>query len=60
MKIKALLFDVFGTTVDWRNSIIKAIQKELKNNKIVIRYLTMIEMTNYLSSMIFFGFDIMM
>ncbi len=30
MKIKALLFDVFGTTVDWRSTIIKALQKELK------------------------------
>jgi len=34
LKIKALLFDVFGTTVDWRSSIIKAIQKELKNKNI--------------------------
>ena len=34
VKIKALLFDVFGTTVDWRSSIIKAIQRELKNKNI--------------------------
>ena len=35
MKIKALLFDVFGTTVDWRSWIIKSIEKELNNNEIV-------------------------
>lgn len=36
LKVKALLFDVFGTVVDWRSGIIKATEIIAKKNKIDI------------------------
>tara|TARA_B100001093_G_scaffold122446_1_gene115146 strand:- start:3611 stop:4336 length:726 start_codon:yes stop_codon:yes gene_type:complete len=36
LKVKALLFDVFGTVVDWRSGIANEVKKIAKKNKIVI------------------------
>ena len=36
LKIKALLFDVFGTVVDWRSGIANEVKKIANKNKIVI------------------------
>ena len=36
LKVKALLFDVFGTVVDWRSGIANEVKKIANKNKIVI------------------------
>lgn len=36
LKVKALLFDVFGTVVDWRSGIANEVRKIANKNKIVI------------------------
>ena len=36
LEVKALLFDVFGTVVDWRSGIANEVKKIANKNKIVI------------------------
>ena len=36
LKVKALLFDVFGTVVDWRTGIAREVESVAKKNKIEI------------------------
>ena len=36
LKVKALLFDVFGTVVDWRTGIAKEVENIAKKNDILL------------------------